>query len=177
MLHKDTTTPRLCLDCDADISNRGGKSVRCIPCAASYKRQCQQERERADATIKIANRPSRFCLDCDVDISTRHLNALRCEPCATERNQRNTDEQRAYDREYKAQLRSDPQTRTAMNAQYREWQRADYKRNPDKWLEKSYRRNNLKRGTGGEVTKTRYQLWKEQGGKCGYCQWYIPWGR
>ena len=70
-----TRTGRRCLDCDTDITERHGRSVRCI----EHQRICElQAHNRREKEKRRRMRPKRLCLDCGTDISERNHRAVRC---------------------------------------------------------------------------------------------------
>ena len=95
---------RRCGDCGTDISDRGGRSTRCVACQAERRRQLERERYRQAEGIAEERR----CKECGESIADRHARAKYCESCAELRKT-------AEGRRYMRQRRQDPAFRRRMS--------------------------------------------------------------
>lgn len=141
MNKKADSKVKLCLDCNVDISDRGGGAKRCAPCAVSSpKKQAEERRserslvraqkeyveeqkriiraeraEKAEAVEKMLK--VKLCMDCGVDISDRKGMAKRCLPCANIRSDELKD--RARERNaWKYTVTGDPEGITKKQYSY-----------------------------------------------------------
>ena len=111
---------------------------------------CQQ-RHKSPKYVPISNPTPRLCLDCQADISQRGPAAKRCQACA------------------KSPLPQPCKTPQCARPKHAKG-----------FCRTCYRSEitSVRRRSRGKVpvTKTRYQLWQEQGGKCAFCRSPVHWG-
>ena len=105
----NTTSPRLCMDCAADISERGHTAIRCRACTQVHLRVYQLERYH-----RLKNLPVRNCTICGTEIPNPSSRERVCVVCRPEyqrqwtRDWRSTPEGKEHLRQYSQQRQKDP---------------------------------------------------------------------
>ena len=155
MPRKNTTTPRLCLDCSIGIADLHYRAKRCKPCAKQRRRDLEKERNSS------------------LEGRERRLATYR----RYRENPSNKERMRIYkvkyhgrpeSKEQKRQRRSTPKAKEKSRAYQRQWRQSANGR--ARQSANNHRRRARKLGQAGVVSPgILIRRQDEQGGRCWYC--------